>query len=26
VRTMARRYAEAVGPWMAYLSVLKERA
>jgi hypothetical protein len=26
VRTMARRYAEAVGPWKAYLSVLKERA
>jgi len=26
VRTMARRYADAVGPWKAYLSVLKERA
>jgi hypothetical protein len=25
VRTMARRYTEAVGPWRAYLSVLKER-
>jgi DinB superfamily len=25
VRTMARQYTEAVGPWSAYLSVLKER-
>ena len=25
VRTMARQYTEAVGPWVAYLSVLKER-
>lgn len=25
VRTMARQYTEAVGPWKAYLSVLKER-
>ena len=26
VRTMARQYTEAVGPWAAYLSVLKERS
>lgn len=26
VRTMARQYADTVGPWRAYLSVLKERA
>ncbi len=25
VRTMARQYTEAVGPWVAYLSVLKAR-
>ena len=25
VRTMARQYTEAVGPWVGYLSVLKER-
>jgi hypothetical protein len=26
VRTMARQYTEAVGPWVAYLSVLKPRS